>query len=126
MLLFGSFSLTCLFMMAYSEVALVHTKILFFLCVAEEKELRRLGHVTSDRFQGGSGDQVNISDYEEGRAEALGVLCSIFTSEQCAESFLPVYLARFYHALTVGLQYNEKVSDCIAGDIYKYCMYDRI
>ncbi len=89
---------------------------IFLSLVAEEKELRRFSHVTGDRSQSGSADQVNISDYEEGRAEALGVLCSVFTSQQCAEPFLPIYLARFYHALTVGLQYNEAVS--VIGIIY--------
>ncbi len=65
--------------------------------------------MTSEHSHGASADLVNIGDYEEGRAEALGALCSIFTSQQCGEPFLPVYLGRFYHALTVGLQFNEAV-----------------
>ncbi len=65
--------------------------------------------MTSEHSHGVSADLVNIGEYEEGRAEALGALCSIFTSQQCGEPFLPVYLSRFYHALTVGLQFNEAV-----------------
>lgn len=52
---------------------------------------------------------TNLSDYEEGRAEAIGALCSIFSSQPCGEPFLPIYLARFYRALAVGMQYDEKV-----------------
>ena len=81
--------------------------------IAEEKELSRRGHVGQDQTHGISHDPVNIFDYEEGRAEALGALCSIFTSQPCGEAFLSVYLARFYHALTVGLQYQENVSACV-------------
>ena len=75
-----------------------------------------------------SHDPVNISDYEEGRAEALGALCSIFTSQQCGEAFLPVYLARFYHALTVGLQYQENVgeSSCVCCRVCPGTLYDAV
>ena len=54
-------------------------------------------------------EQMKPSDYEAGRAEAFGALCSIFSSQPCGEPFLPIYLARFYHALAVGLQYDDEV-----------------
>lgn len=54
-------------------------------------------------------DSKTIKEYEAGRAEAFGALCSIFSSQQCGEHFLPVYLARFYCALSVGLKYKEGV-----------------
>lgn len=52
--------------------------------------------------------------YEKGRAEAFGALCSIFSSQPCGEPFNSVYLARFYHALILGLSYSSEVSshDC--------------
>ena len=59
-----------------------------------------------------SHDPKTIKEYEAGRAEAFGALCSIFSSQQCGETFLPIYLARFYHALAVGLKYSEEV--CVA------------
>ncbi len=51
-------------------------------------------------------------DFEAGRAEAFGALCSIFSSQPCGEPFLPTYLARFYHAMAVGLHYDPEVSRC--------------
>jgi len=56
-----------------------------------------------------SRDLVNTLEYEAGRAEAFGALCVLFSSQPCGEPFLPVYLARFYHALAIGLQYDEEV-----------------
>lgn len=51
--------------------------------------------------------------YEEGRAEACGTLCRIFTSRKAAESILPMYLSRFYLTLTQGLSTNARqVSSC--------------
>ena len=50
--------------------------------------------------------------YEKGRAEAFGALCSIFSSQPCGEAFRPVYLARFYHALILGLSYSPEVRSC--------------
>ena len=57
-----------------------------------------------------SRDSKTVKEYEAGRAEAFGALCSIFSSQQCGEAFLPIYLARFYHTLAVGLRYKEEVS----------------
>eukprot|EP00842_Homolaphlyctis_polyrhiza_P006533 jgi/Hompol1/6881/HPOL_000570-RA len=42
--------------------------------------------------------------YEEGRAEALGSLCRIFSKFQRASKFLRVYLERFYSAMMQGLR----------------------
>ena len=50
-----------------------------------------------------------LRDYEAGRAEAFEALCCIFSSRECGEEVLPIYLARFYHSLAVGLQYSPKV-----------------
>jgi len=50
------------------------------------------------------------AEYEPGRAKAFGALCRIFSAQPCANPFLPIYLARFCHAATVGLEFNEQVS----------------
>ncbi|EGF76898.1 hypothetical protein BATDEDRAFT_92176 [Batrachochytrium dendrobatidis JAM81] len=42
--------------------------------------------------------------FEEGRAEALGTLCRIFSKYQKTTKFLAVYLEHFYNALHLGLQ----------------------
>ena len=47
--------------------------------------------------------------FEPGRAKAFAALCQIFSAQPCANPFLPVYLARFCHAATIGLKYNEQV-----------------
>ena len=47
--------------------------------------------------------------YEKGRAEAFGALCSIFSSQDCGDPFQPIYLAKFYHALILGLHYTPEV-----------------
>ena len=88
---------------------------------AEETETKRrsrsfLGGVPepsahSDSAPTMSHDSKTIMEYEAGRAEAFGALCSIFSSQQCGEPFLPIYLARFYHALAVGLKYKEGVRE---------------
>ena len=49
------------------------------------------------------------AEYEPGRAKAFAALCRIFSAQPCANPFLPVYLARFCHAATIGLKYNEQV-----------------
>ena len=49
------------------------------------------------------------AEYEPGRAKAFAALCRIFSAQPCANPFLPIYLARFYHAATIGLKYNEQV-----------------
>ena len=45
--------------------------------------------------------------YEPGRAKEFAALCWIFSAQPCANPFLPVYLARFCHAATIGLKYNQ-------------------
>ncbi|XP_065334606.1 ral GTPase-activating protein subunit beta isoform X7 [Cloeon dipterum] len=47
---------------------------------------------------------LTIDKFESGKAEAFGALCRIFCSKKTGEEILPVYLARFYLALKVGLQ----------------------
>ena len=49
----------------------------------------------------------DLAQFEAGRAEALGALCAVFSSQPCGEPFLPVYLGWFYHSLCLGLQQNE-------------------
>ena len=49
------------------------------------------------------------AEYEPGRAKAFAALCRIFSAQRCANPFLPIYLARFCHAVTTGLKYNEQV-----------------
>ena len=53
--------------------------------------------------------QHRLREYEAGRADAFEALCSVFSSRECGEEILPIYLARFYHSMAVGLQYNSKV-----------------
>ena len=50
------------------------------------------------------------AEYEPGRAKAFAALCRIFSAQRCANPFLPIYLARFCHAITTGLKYNEQVT----------------
>jgi hypothetical protein len=52
-------------------------------------------------------DPISSSTFEAGRAEAFGALCRIFCQQKCAVPFNPVYLARFYHAMAQGLQYDK-------------------
>lgn len=42
--------------------------------------------------------------YQVGRAEALGALCRIFGAKKTGEEILPIYLARFYMCLQLGLK----------------------
>lgn len=52
-------------------------------------------------------DPPDLTGYEAGRAEALGALCRIFAAKKTAEEVLPVYLARLYVSLNLGLQVGE-------------------
>ena len=45
--------------------------------------------------------------YENGRAEAIGVLCRIFCSKKTDEDILPTYLSRFYIVLQHALRVKE-------------------
>lgn len=45
-----------------------------------------------------------IDKFESGKAEALGTLCRIICSKKTGEEILPMYLARFYMAVQVGLK----------------------
>eukprot|EP01134_Creolimax_fragrantissima_P005961 CFRG5961T1 len=79
------------------------------------EELAQRGHPTAtptpNRPSGNSllhifGEWLFESSYSkhiEGRSRALGLLCRIFSSKQLNDKFLPVYLARFYTAVTDGL-----------------------
>ena len=49
------------------------------------------------------------AEYELECTKAFAALCRIFSDQRCANSFLPIYLARFCHAVTTGLKYNEQV-----------------
>lgn len=49
----------------------------------------------------------SVDEYENGRAEALGALCRIFSSKRAEEDILPQYLARFFVALQFGLKTKE-------------------
>ena len=60
---------------------------------------------------------LRVREYEAGRAEAFTALCSIFSTRDCGETMLPTYLARFYHSLVVGLQFDPQVC------IYMYSAY---
>lgn len=48
-----------------------------------------------------------VDGYENGRAEALGALCRIFSSKCTDEDILPQYLARFYVVLNNGLKIKD-------------------
>ena len=49
----------------------------------------------------------HIEGWENGRAEALGALCRIFSSKRTDEEILPQYLARFFVVLHNGLKIKE-------------------
>ena len=53
------------------------------------------------------------AEYEPGHAKTFAALCQIFSAQCCANPFLPFYLARFCHAITTGLKYNEQVTQYI-------------
>jgi len=57
---------------------------------------------------------LTIDKFESGKAEAFGALCRIFCSKKTGEEILPVYLARFYLALKVGLQIPK---DKVCGEV---------
>ena len=52
----------------------------------------------------------DLAQFEAGRAEALGALCAVFSSQPCGEPFLPVYLGWFYQCLSLGLQHEEVIT----------------
>ncbi|XP_056640565.1 ral GTPase-activating protein subunit beta isoform X3 [Diorhabda sublineata] len=60
---------------------------------------------------------LTIDKYESGRAEALGALCRIVCAKKTGEEILPVYLARFYVAVSQGLrvQANRECGECAAA-----------
>ena len=47
--------------------------------------------------------------YENGKAEAVGVLCRIFCSKKTDEDILPLYLSRFYIVLNQALKLKEVI-----------------
>ena len=63
-----------------------------------------------------------VKEYEAGRAEVFVALCTIFSSQECGESVIPTYLARFYHSLSIGLQYDPHVSklECLSISAFTY------
>lgn len=50
-----------------------------------------------------SAPQVS-AEYQQGRAEAYGILCRIFSKPQRRTPFLRLYIERFYAALAIGLR----------------------
>jgi hypothetical protein len=52
---------------------------------------------------------ITIDKYYQGRAEALAILCRIFSSKKTGEDILPSYLARFYIAVHKGLKVSWKL-----------------
>eukprot|EP01135_Chromosphaera_perkinsii_P004404 Nk52_evm7s280 gene=Nk52_evmTU7s280 len=48
-----------------------------------------------------------IDIYAEGRAQAYGSLCRIFSAQQGNDKILPVYLARFYYCITQGINKQD-------------------
>eukprot|EP00794_Sanderia_malayensis_P019837 gene19837-21779_t len=45
-------------------------------------------------------------NFEHGRAEAFSILCHIFCCQKSGETILPIYLARFYLSMAIGLCYH--------------------
>jgi hypothetical protein len=99
----NNISIPCLKLYTLAEEAETKRRSRSFLSSVPEASMH------SDSTPTVSHDSKTIMQYEAGRAEAFGALCSIFSSQQCGEPFLPIYLARFYHALAVGLKYKEGV-----------------
>ncbi|XP_070848760.1 ral GTPase-activating protein subunit beta [Chaetodon trifascialis] len=63
-------------------------------------------------------DVTVMSDrWVDGRAEAYGTLCRIFTSKKTAEDILPVYLSRFYLVLLQGLQVSDEACPPVLASI---------
>ena len=60
------------------------------------------------------------AEFEPSGAKVFAALCQIFSAQPCANPFLPVYLARFCHAATIGLKYNEQVFYCTI--IFVFCL----
>ncbi|KAF7994357.1 hypothetical protein HCN44_003829 [Aphidius gifuensis] len=50
---------------------------------------------------------LGIDRYESGRAEAIGALCRIICAKKTGEDILPVYLSRFYQAISRGLNIDN-------------------
>uniref|UniRef100_A0A336MB89 CSON013173 protein n=1 Tax=Culicoides sonorensis TaxID=179676 RepID=A0A336MB89_CULSO len=63
---------------------------------------------------------LTIDKFESGKAEAIGVLCRIFSAKKTGEEILPVYLARFYVALQHGLKIPDtrEIDETMASIIY--------
>ncbi|XP_077386249.1 ral GTPase-activating protein subunit beta-like isoform X2 [Festucalex cinctus] len=55
--------------------------------------------------------------WQDGRAEACGALCRIFSCKKTSEDVLPVYLSRFYAVLLQGLRVCENMSPPVVSSI---------
>ncbi|KAL3276294.1 hypothetical protein HHI36_024193 [Cryptolaemus montrouzieri] len=60
---------------------------------------------------------ITIDKFEAGRAEALGTLCRIICAKKTGEEILPIYLARFYMAIQMGLRIppNKECSETMVA-----------
>ncbi|KAK9876654.1 hypothetical protein WA026_014029 [Henosepilachna vigintioctopunctata] len=60
---------------------------------------------------------LTIDKFESGRAEALGTLCRIICAKKTGEEILPMYLARFYMAIQMGLKIppNKECSETMVA-----------
>ena len=58
--------------------------------------------------------------YENGRAEAIGVLCRIFCSKKTDEDILPTYLSRFFIVLQHALRVKELRLSTLVTDYYNW------
>ncbi|XP_061542913.1 ral GTPase-activating protein subunit beta-like isoform X2 [Phycodurus eques] len=62
-------------------------------------------------------DSAPSERWEDGRAEACGTLCRIFSCKKTSEDVLPVYLSRFYAVLLQGLRVSEDFSPPVVSAI---------
>ncbi|XP_061788457.1 ral GTPase-activating protein subunit beta isoform X2 [Nerophis lumbriciformis] len=62
-------------------------------------------------------DSAPAERWADGRAEACGTLCRIFSCKKNTEDILPVHLSRFYAVLLQGLQVAEKKSPPVLASI---------
>ncbi|XP_061641492.1 ral GTPase-activating protein subunit beta-like isoform X3 [Phyllopteryx taeniolatus] len=62
-------------------------------------------------------DSAPSECWEDGRAEACGTLCRIFSCKKTSEDVLPVYLSRFYAVLLQGLRVCEDFSPPVVSAI---------
>ncbi|XP_061688334.1 ral GTPase-activating protein subunit beta [Syngnathoides biaculeatus] len=62
-------------------------------------------------------DSAPSERWQEGRAEACGTLCRIFSSKKTSEDVLPVYLSRFYAVLLQGLRVCADFSPAVASAV---------